>query len=169
MVSVVSFLSLTDCVKDGKSNMMTLTHGVPQGSVGGSTLFSVYLISLGHILRRHNISYHIYADGIQLYLSFKPNQADATNAVSRLENCLLDVHSWLNSHSLKLNLSKSEFLLFGSNTQLGKVNVKSISFSGCTINVSQACRNLGVMLWPSAQIFWTFLFFYKSSSSQCTP
>ena len=57
-----------------------------------------------------------------------------------------DVHSWLNSHSLKLNSAKSEFLLFGSKTQLSKIDINSISFSGMTINVSQTCRNLGVML-----------------------
>ena len=57
-----------------------------------------------------------------------------------------DVHSWLNSHSLKLNSAKSDFLLFGSKTQLSKIDINSISFSGMTINVSQTCRNLGVML-----------------------
>ena len=57
-----------------------------------------------------------------------------------------DVYSWLNSHSLKLNTAKSEFLLFGSKTQLAKIDINSISFSGMSINVSQTCRNLGVML-----------------------
>ena len=144
--SYLSCHSQIVCINDCKSTSKPLTHGVPQGSVGGPTLFSIYLISLGHILRRHNINYHIYADDIQLYLSFKPNQADAKNAITRLENCLSDILFWLNSHSLKLNLSKTEFLLFGSRTQLSKVNLSSISFSGCTVNVSQTCRNLGIML-----------------------
>ena len=69
------------------------------------------------------INYHIYADDIQLYVSFKPNQADALHALSQLENAMNDVHSWLNSHSLKLNSAKSEFLLFGSKTQLSKINL----------------------------------------------
>ena len=133
-------------VKGCKSGTMPLNCGVPQGSVGGPTLFSIYLIGLGHILRQHKINYHIYADDIQLYISFKPNQADALLALSHLKNAMNDVHSWLNSHSLKLNSAKSEFLLFGSKTQLSKIDINSISFSGMTINVSQTCRNLGVML-----------------------
>ena len=128
------------------SNAMPLNCGVPQGSVGGPTLFSIYLIGLGHILRQHKINYHIYADDIQLYVSFKPNQADALHALGQLENAMKDIYSWLNSHSLKLNMAKSEFLLFGSKTQLGKIDIDSISFSGMSINVSQTCRNLGVML-----------------------
>ena len=107
---------------------MPLNCGVPQGSVGGPTLFSMYLIGLGHILRQHKINYHIYADDIQLYVSFKPNQADALHALSQLENGMNDVHSWLNSHSLKLNSAKSEFLLFGSKTQLSKIDINSIFF-----------------------------------------
>ena len=39
----------------------------------------------------------------------------------------------------------SEFLLFASKTQLSKIAIYSISYSGMTINVSQSCRNLGVM------------------------
>ena len=71
---------------------------------------------------------------------------DALHALSQLENAMNDVHSWLNSRSLKLNSAKSEFLLFGSKTQLSKIDINSISFSGMTINVSQTCRDLGVML-----------------------
>ena len=55
------------------------------------------------------------------------NQADALNAVGLLENivhCINDVHSWMNSHSLKLNSAKCEFLLFGSKTQLSQVDLK---------------------------------------------
>ena len=46
----------------------------------------------------------------------------------------------------ELNSAKSEFLLFGSKTRLSKIDINSISFSGMTINVSQTCRDLGVML-----------------------
>ena len=56
-----------------------------------------------------------------------------------LENCMNDVHSWLNAATCK-------FLLFGLKTELSKIDLKSISFSDITINVSQTCRNLGVML-----------------------
>ena len=90
---------------------MPLSCGVPQGAVGGPTLFSIYLIGLRQILLRHGIRYHIYADDIQLMVSFKSNQIVAQSAVHRLEACMNDIQAWIHSHSLKLNFAKCEFLV----------------------------------------------------------
>ena len=55
-----------------------LSFGVPQGSVGGPTLFSIYLSSIKSILQRHSVKYHCYADDIQLYVSFPPKSNSGT-------------------------------------------------------------------------------------------
>ena len=52
----------------------------------------------------------------------------------------------MNSYSLLINQSKCEFLLFGSKSQLSKLDVDSVSISGHDIPLSTSCRNLGVML-----------------------
>ena len=143
--SYLSCHSQIVCINRSTSNSAPLTCGVPRGSVGGPTLFSIYLIGLQHILQRYSVHNHIYADDIQLFVSFKPNQADAARTLRNLEACANDIHDWLSSHSLKLNHAKSEFLLFGSKTQLNKIDVNSIAVAGNDINVSQSCRNLGIM------------------------
>ena len=76
-----------------KSNSMPLTCSVPQGSVGGPTLFCIYLLGLKRILHCHSVYYHLYADDIQmiqLCVSFKPNQSDAVGAIRNLEACIKD-------------------------------------------------------------------------------
>ena len=74
--------------------------GVPQGSILGPTLFNLYMLPLGDIIRRHGISFHIYADDTQLYIAVSP---DNTGPIDVLFNCILDINTWMAANFLQLN------------------------------------------------------------------
>ncbi|XP_051234748.1 uncharacterized protein LOC127351330 [Dicentrarchus labrax] len=79
-------------VNDESSINTTVSHGVPQGSVLGPILFTLYMLPLGNIIRNHSINFHCYADDRQLYLAIKPNEI---NQLSKLQTCLKDIKSWM--------------------------------------------------------------------------
>ncbi|CAJ0928360.1 unnamed protein product [Ranitomeya imitator] len=87
-------------------------------------------------------NYHLYADDTQLYTS----SPDLTPAL--LENtsdCLTAVSSIMSSLYLKLNLSKTELLVFSPSTNLPLPDI-AISVCGSTITPKQHARCLGVIL-----------------------
>ena len=70
----------TQCVaiENVQSELVRLEYSVPQGSVLGLAKFTMYSVSLGAILRHHQMGYHIYADDTQLYLCMDTKNASTS-------------------------------------------------------------------------------------------
>ena len=93
------------------STPITLKYGVPQGSVLGPTLFTMYTTILGNIIRKHGLNFHLYADDTQLYISFQPGvSVSKETAISCLEACIKDIKIWMTNNLLKRNDDKTELI-----------------------------------------------------------
>ena len=134
-------------VGETKSESTPVSFGVPQGSVGGPMLFSLYLQPIGNIVRSHDIKFHCYADDIQLYVSFTPSSKGLSDAKGKLEKCIDDISIWMGLNGLKLNENKTELIVFGSKCMLSKINSHDLSIQVGDNDIQSATkvRNLGVI------------------------
>ena len=104
-----SYLSgRTHSVKVGStlSHPAALQYGVPQGSVLGPILFSLYTNPISSIIHSYSsINCHFYTDDTQLYTTLSP--ANFSHSIQKLKNCLNDIQNFMFTNKLKLNPDKT--------------------------------------------------------------
>jgi hypothetical protein len=96
-------------------------------------------------LEEHGVRYHYYADDTQLFLIFPPSES--ASSITRMQDCIQDVRVWMEQNFLKLNDSKTEFLVISShhNTSALK-HVNSIRIGNECIASVPSARNIGAVI-----------------------
>ena len=101
------------CVKDYQSSPSLLKYGVPQGSVLGPILFTMYTQQLGLVIKQSvAINYHFFADDSQMHDSAPPSEISRLSA--DIASCIENVATWMKCNKLKMNDDKTELALIGT-------------------------------------------------------
>ena len=126
-----------------KSTFSPVKTGVPQGSILGPLLFSIYVADMHNVLTQSKILQ--YADDSQIYLSFSPNNFPAFQQTFTKEINM--INKYAHDHNLKLNASKSSIILFGNNkNQVANFsNVINIQIQNAPLPVVTEAKNLGIV------------------------
>ena len=124
-----------------KSNPVLLEYGIPQGTVLGPLLYSLYTTPLHSIISKYpGLRCHFYADDTQIYLLFSPELA--SSAFTSIKTCIKDIFLWNIGNKLFVNPDKTEYLLFNSKNINAPV---SINLNLNTISPSKCEKNLCVL------------------------
>ena len=121
-----------------------VNFSVPQGSCAGPILYSAYASTMQDSVTA-SIAIHGYADDHALKASFQTGFRDEeSRIITQLQQCLSNIKTWMDGNRLRMNSSKTEFLIVCSRKQLQKTNTCNLDVNGDLINRSHSIKYLGV-------------------------
>lgn len=144
-----SYLRPRSCmvnIGDKYSTPRDLAFSVPQGSYAGPLLYLSYASTMAKVVH-NDISIYGYADDHALRSCFNANSRECeTAAINSLQDNAVDIKSWMDKNRLKMNTTKTEFILFGFRKQLQKCSTISINIVGDEVTRSSRIKYLGAIL-----------------------
>ena len=123
-------------LRGARSRLVSVTSGVPQGSILGPLLFNIFVNNIAHDLDP-GIQYLLYADDLKLF-----SRISSYNDCVVLQNNLNRIVKWCESNELGLNVGKCQVMSFG----LVQDPVEYVYVIGdCRLSRPETIRDLGVI------------------------
>ena len=88
---------------------MDLPFSVPKGSCSGANLYPAYASTLQEFTKEFTYM------ALQMIMGIRTKSRDKEAArIKELEECARNIKTWMDENRLKMNNSKTKFIMFGS-------------------------------------------------------
>uniref|UniRef100_A0A8C2EK04 Reverse transcriptase domain-containing protein n=1 Tax=Cyprinus carpio TaxID=7962 RepID=A0A8C2EK04_CYPCA len=135
-------INRTQCVQaEGiNSGLLEIVKGVPQGSVLGPLLFTIYINSIDH--GNQDVNLHFYADDTVMYCGAPSKQ----QALIKLQAAFDVFQSRLHTLKLVLNADKTKIMLFSSSKKAVDNFIPLQTLQGNVIELVKEYKYLGITI-----------------------
>ena len=124
----------------------SIDFSVPLGSCARLVLYSAYASSLQTVIPE-GVDLHGFADNHYVKKLFGAgNKAEEKAVISALESCKTKINEWMNVNRLKMNMDKTELILFGSRYHLPRCETETINIYGDRVFRSKKIKLLSAWL-----------------------
>ena len=127
-------------INDINSDSMPIKCGVPQGSILGPLLFTIFINDLPDTIKHCNVT--LYADDTALIVAGKTSD----EIQNYLKKDLVNTKKWLDDSKLSLNVNKTKSMLIGTNQRLAKTTPLALKIDNKPIEQVHAFKYLGLWI-----------------------